>query len=1324
MADNALLNPLQKITETEKLIYRLDKGDYPNWLDFQTGSPDFFFLNLSESQRQTFLTQLDNAFIEFFRNISSGDKSRKTRDDISKSIISIQINAWGISSSENVSLDEFRQLVNHILLKADDDQFLQTLPIPDVDQAYFKTLIEKSDAASLPDSGQIVSQDLNTVTKWRMGLIPYFREYLKGLPYKDEETKTDTQSTPAEEEKKQTENIVDLPTAGVAGVGFAANEAISATEGGPSLSESTTQPTPAITPDDIQFDTAQGHLFYLQEIQRESNIIEWQVINQFGLSELAVGLSPELEGLIEMAVASEIRTNLDKYLTNGRFTTQTRLKIIRAVLGRLHTNPYFHAYLDNYIDRLTGTLPEEIRAVKTEEIKTRKKSIKIQDLVDPLDDENFLESSKENLKKIAFKNQLQRSLYGTTYNPLYLDSLIKQNPNIVTLGELTPELFDHYFPENEFSLGVDQREELRKQLNTRIQTFQVADQQNNDYLFKAHDQDLELIDQTQLANLQHTLDSLSKDPHQVLKRLLGADVSKSLRLDLLDGFSMQSMSHTRILAHLKQNNLLPSKVLNDPRFTDIIISYIQTQKDRFASATNNQVILRDDAYFDTHPESVAEVGARFSKYIQRVESWGGADISHQKYSGDIVAHATYNANLLNVNWEELEKTEAGRIELRNRKLAYRLRMEVYLQELNDQQRAEYLARVHDQMAFQQQVEKYLSIQNEEDLENFLNNARFYQAQAPAFSDQFPAYFTNQQITQDQPLYDDRRSIRGRGMLFSPSPSRGFARLGPGAVIGGAVGGAAGTALTFQALGLLEAGRTIITSALIGGIQGAAAGAYFGSIIPVFGTAVGGFLGGLFGTGVGAGFGQLVIQASESGIPIISQIGDVTRFFIDLPSKGLELGAKAVNSLSSGATDAATQGKIITADTAKNLSSQATYYAKPIVSNAVTVSTGNIAVAKSIATTTTWAIAVPMTTTVVLTTLTMTTIFVAFLPDASVVPVSPSFTTDIVESRYISVRKTPDPTFSETPTNITYTVEIRKKVDTPEAQEAEIFITGIEDVLSINKKSGETVEPPALPQSALDQFTQYQGQPVDPNDPNSPVQGGYQLTTENPISFTFTVDSENEAYVDSLFKNDLKVKYTAEGVDEEANARAQTCFGDCPQAEIAACWPSNGKVTQKPYGRGSRSNPSFLKCLAREGSSAARTSSTHCGVYGITDAYDVGTIPPGQEGIVGIFAAGDGIVSQTSGIWEFGNYVYIDHGGFFSVYAHMASPSPLKVGDPVSGGDFIGYVGDTGNSFGAHLHYEIKGLSELILFDTLKGDYLDQTSIRCDQYYGKPQPSIP
>ncbi|HHU70757.1 MAG TPA: peptidoglycan DD-metalloendopeptidase family protein [Clostridiales bacterium] len=55
----------------------------------------------------------------------------------------------------------------------------------------------------------------------------------------------------------------------------------------------------------------------------------------------------------------------------------------------------------------------------------------------------------------------------------------------------------------------------------------------------------------------------------------------------------------------------------------------------------------------------------------------------------------------------------------------------------------------------------------------------------------------------------------------------------------------------------------------------------------------------------------------------------------------------------------------------------------------------------------------------------------------------------------------------------------------------------------------------------------------------------------------------------------------------------------------------------------------------------------------------------------------------------GNWTVIDHrDGTYSTYQHMQSHEIIKEGF-VNKGDIIGYVGRTGNSTGAHLHFEIR-----------------------------------
>lgn len=68
-------------------------------------------------------------------------------------------------------------------------------------------------------------------------------------------------------------------------------------------------------------------------------------------------------------------------------------------------------------------------------------------------------------------------------------------------------------------------------------------------------------------------------------------------------------------------------------------------------------------------------------------------------------------------------------------------------------------------------------------------------------------------------------------------------------------------------------------------------------------------------------------------------------------------------------------------------------------------------------------------------------------------------------------------------------------------------------------------------------------------------------------------------------------------------------------------------------------------------------------------------------------SGTVVLSKYDSTW--GNYVIINHGGgYTSLYAHMTKRN-VSEGDKASQGQVIGYVGSTGWSTGAHLHFELR-----------------------------------
>jgi murein DD-endopeptidase MepM/ murein hydrolase activator NlpD len=74
----------------------------------------------------------------------------------------------------------------------------------------------------------------------------------------------------------------------------------------------------------------------------------------------------------------------------------------------------------------------------------------------------------------------------------------------------------------------------------------------------------------------------------------------------------------------------------------------------------------------------------------------------------------------------------------------------------------------------------------------------------------------------------------------------------------------------------------------------------------------------------------------------------------------------------------------------------------------------------------------------------------------------------------------------------------------------------------------------------------------------------------------------------------------------------------------------------------------------------------------------------------IFASGNGVVEKVG--WEggYGKYVRLKHNnGYETAYGHMSAfAKGMEVGKRVRQGQVIGFVGSTGMSTGAHVHYEI------------------------------------
>lgn len=114
------------------------------------------------------------------------------------------------------------------------------------------------------------------------------------------------------------------------------------------------------------------------------------------------------------------------------------------------------------------------------------------------------------------------------------------------------------------------------------------------------------------------------------------------------------------------------------------------------------------------------------------------------------------------------------------------------------------------------------------------------------------------------------------------------------------------------------------------------------------------------------------------------------------------------------------------------------------------------------------------------------------------------------------------------------------------------------------------------------------------------------------------------------------------------------------------WPTEGSITSL-YGY--RFSP-----LRRED---GETGEFHAGI-------DIANHPDTL-----IYSTADGTVRFSGWSHGYGNLVVIDHGyGLQTVYGHT-SKALVKAGDRVVRGQVIAYMGTTGRSTGAHVHYEVR-----------------------------------
>jgi len=184
-----------------------------------------------------------------------------------------------------------------------------------------------------------------------------------------------------------------------------------------------------------------------------------------------------------------------------------------------------------------------------------------------------------------------------------------------------------------------------------------------------------------------------------------------------------------------------------------------------------------------------------------------------------------------------------------------------------------------------------------------------------------------------------------------------------------------------------------------------------------------------------------------------------------------------------------------------------------------------------------------------------------------------------------------------------------------------------------------------------------------------------------------------------------------GSEEEEEVDSLLAF---PSNDLYASWDT---TTIHPY--------SFVECFKKDSAAIVFTEPTDCGFKipfngNITSEFGwrkrrphYGTDINLETGDT-VGAAFDGMIRIAKLNRTYGNVVIIRHkNGLETVYAHL-SKTLVEAGQKVEAGQIIGLGGNTGHSFGSHLHFEMRYLGQAIdpedFIDFQKGELKNNTVV--------------
>lgn len=178
----------------------------------------------------------------------------------------------------------------------------------------------------------------------------------------------------------------------------------------------------------------------------------------------------------------------------------------------------------------------------------------------------------------------------------------------------------------------------------------------------------------------------------------------------------------------------------------------------------------------------------------------------------------------------------------------------------------------------------------------------------------------------------------------------------------------------------------------------------------------------------------------------------------------------------------------------------------------------------------------------------------------------------------------------------------------------------------------------------------------------PIKTDVNVTFRRHVDISYQQTEAWEARFSSIYDRDTSTSIDEDDEDSGSSSGSSTTVANNKDAPV----PGFNTVTNDYDGGHAGWD---------YGSGGIDGQRVHATMSGVVDF--VGWAPPGS-----------GTYNPRTGQWSYGYYVRLITSGVQHIYGHLrGESSPLKKGQTVKAGDFLGKVGDTGNSSGPHLHYE-------------------------------------